>query len=79
MVLTFLLNEKRSVLQSLEMRHKVGIVVLPSKHLETPAYDIERIKSAEGEEEGPALLQEAGEGGEEAVAELEECHLHGLR
>ena len=54
---TFLLNEKRTVLQDMEARHEVGIVVLPSKHLETPAYDIERIKSAEGEEEKPSHLQ----------------------
>jgi ribonuclease E len=54
---TFLLNEKRTVLQDMETRHEVGIVVLPSKHLETPAYDIERIKSAEGEEEKPSHLQ----------------------
>ncbi|MCK5829534.1 MAG: Rne/Rng family ribonuclease [Methylococcales bacterium] len=54
---TFLLNEKRSVLQDLEARHKVGVIVLPSKHLETPAYDIERIKTAEGEEDKPSHLK----------------------
>ncbi len=54
---TFLLNEKRSVLQDLEQQHKVGIVVLPSKHLETPAYDIERIKSAEDADEKPSHLK----------------------
>ncbi len=54
---TFLLNEKRSDLQALEARHKVDVIVLPSKHLETPAYDIERVKSIEGEEEKPSHLQ----------------------
>ena len=54
---TFLLNEKRAVLQDLETLHKVSIIVLPSKHLETPAYDIERIKSAEGEDDKPSHLQ----------------------
>ncbi len=48
---TFLLNEKRSAIQDLEKRLTVSIVVLPSKHLETPAYDIERIKSLEGLDE----------------------------
>jgi ribonuclease E len=48
---TFLLNEKRAAIQELEERLKVDIVVLPSKHLETPAYDIERIKSVEGLED----------------------------
>ncbi len=54
---TFLLNEKRAVLQELETLHKIAVVILPSKHLETPAYDIERIKSVEGEEEKPSHLQ----------------------
>ncbi len=48
---TFLLNEKRTMLQDIETRLNVSIVVLPSKHLETPAYDIERIKSAEDADE----------------------------
>ena len=54
---TFLLNEKRSAIQELETRLKVSIVVLPSKHIETPAYDIERIKSLEGMEDKPSHLQ----------------------
>jgi ribonuclease E len=54
---TFLLNEKRATIQELEGRLKVSIVVLPSKHIETPAYDIERIKSLEGLEEKPSHLQ----------------------
>jgi len=54
---TFLLNEKRAVLQELETQHKVAVVVLPSRHLETPAYDIERIKSAEAEDDKPSHLQ----------------------
>jgi len=48
---TFLLNEKRAAIQELESRLHVSIVVLPSKHIETPAYDIERIKSLEGLED----------------------------
>lgn len=48
---TFLLNEKRTMLQEIETRLNVSIVILPSKHLETPAYDIERIKAVDGEEE----------------------------
>ncbi len=54
---TFLLNEKRGVLQNLETQHNISIIVLPSKHLETPAYDIDRIKSVEGEEDKPSHLQ----------------------
>jgi len=48
---TFLLNEKRNNIQEIEDRLNVSIIVLPSKHLETPTYDIERIKTIEGDEE----------------------------
>ncbi len=54
---TFLLNEKRITLQEIESRLDVSIIVLPSKHIETPAYDIERIKAVESGEEKPSHLQ----------------------
>ena len=55
---TFLLNEKRGAIEQIEQRLKVGIIVLPSRHLETPAYDIERIKDKDaGNEEKPSYLQ----------------------
>ena len=54
---TFLLNEKRPSIDQIETRLKVDIVILPSKHLETPAYDIERIKTPEGSEDKPSYLQ----------------------
>ncbi len=54
---TFLLNEKRHAIEQIEARLKVGIIILPSKHLETPAYDIERIKEKESGEDKPSYLQ----------------------
>ncbi len=54
---TFLLNEKRSVIEQIENRLKVSIIILPSRHLETPAYDIERIKEKESADEKPSYLQ----------------------
>ncbi|MDD1619210.1 MAG: ribonuclease E/G, partial [Methylococcaceae bacterium] len=54
---TFLLNEKRHAIEQIEARLKVGIIILPSKHLETPAYDIERIKEKDSIEEKPSYLQ----------------------
>lgn len=54
---TFLLNEKRSAIESIENRLKVDIVILPSKHLETPAYDIDRIKEREAGDEKPSYVQ----------------------
>ncbi len=47
---TFLLNEKRHAIQELETRRKIDIVILPSRHLETPAYNVERIKSDDTDE-----------------------------
>ncbi|MGZ8195207.1 MAG: Rne/Rng family ribonuclease, partial [Methylosarcina sp.] len=54
---TFLLNEKRNAIEYIENRLKVGIVILPSKHLETPAYDIERIKEKDTFEEKASYQQ----------------------
>ncbi|WP_080522867.1 Rne/Rng family ribonuclease [Methyloprofundus sedimenti] len=56
---TFLLNEKRPAIDQIESRLNVRIIVLPSKYLETPAYDIERIKSKddEGTEETASYTQ----------------------
>ncbi|MEY3288328.1 MAG: hypothetical protein RLZZ419_570 [Pseudomonadota bacterium] len=54
---TFLLNEKRHAIEQIEARLKVGIIILPSKHLETPAYDIERIKEKELVDDKPSYLQ----------------------
>jgi len=43
-VATYLLNEKRPDLAKLEARLKVSIVLIPNKYLETPHYNIERLK-----------------------------------
>lgn len=41
---TYLLNEKREKIDSLEQRRDVHIVVIPDPKLETPHYEIERVK-----------------------------------
>jgi ribonuclease E len=43
-VATYLLNEKRSEIAKLEARHKVEIVLVPNRHLETPHYRLERVR-----------------------------------
>jgi ribonuclease E len=43
-VATFMLNEKRVQLDAIERRHDVKLLLIPNPHLETPHYDIERIK-----------------------------------
>ena len=46
-VATFLLNEKRERLQHLEHHYRVGIAVVPTVSLETPAYEVQRVRSDE--------------------------------
>ena len=48
---TYVLNEKRETINDIETRHGVVVVVIPSKQLETPAYDIQRVRQASAEEE----------------------------
>ena len=52
-VATFLLNEKREVIHEIEQRHATNVVLVPNIYLQTPNYEIERIRSQdvnEGEE-----------------------------
>lgn len=43
-VATFLLNEKRDMLSTIESRQKINIVVIPDAELETPHFHINRIR-----------------------------------
>ncbi|TCS34358.1 RNAse E [Paucimonas lemoignei] len=43
-VAAFLLNEKRGEILKIETRHRVTVILIPNKHLETPHYRMERIK-----------------------------------
>ena len=43
-VATFLLNEKRAEIHLIESRLKVSIVLIPNLHLETPHYDVTRLR-----------------------------------
>lgn len=44
---TFMLNEKRSVIVDIATKQKVNIKILPNKYLETPLYQIKRIRTNE--------------------------------
>nr|WP_241664375.1 ribonuclease E [Ningiella ruwaisensis] len=46
-VATYLLNEKRQSIQSLESRHKVNLLIIPNPNLDTPRYQILRRKPSE--------------------------------
>jgi ribonuclease E len=43
-VATFLLNEKRTDIASIETRLRVNVMLIPNKHIETPHYTLERLK-----------------------------------
>jgi ribonuclease E len=42
---TYLLNEKRDLLGALEERHGISVMLIPSPALETPDFDIQRIRN----------------------------------
>jgi ribonuclease E len=43
-VAAFLLNEKRGEVLKIENRHRINVILIPNKHLDTPHYKLERIK-----------------------------------
>ncbi|MCF8184562.1 MAG: Rne/Rng family ribonuclease, partial [Polynucleobacter sp.] len=54
-VATFLLNEKRVDISRIEMRHRVNLVIVPNRHLETPAHEIIRLRHDQLNAEGVVL------------------------
>ncbi len=52
---TFLLNEKRVDISRIEMRHRVNLVIVPNRHLETPAHEIVRLRHDQLNAEGTVL------------------------
>jgi ribonuclease E len=51
-VATFLLNEKRTDIRSIEARLKVNVILIPNIHLETPNYKVERLRHDDLNQEG---------------------------
>ena len=43
-VATFLLNEKRTDIARIELRHRIQLVIIPNRHLETPQHEIVRMR-----------------------------------
>ncbi|MHB0776931.1 ribonuclease E [Halomonas sp. WWR20] len=50
-VATYLLNEKRSVLAEIERRQGVQVILLPSPEMDTPHYDVQRLRDDHVEED----------------------------
>ena len=52
---TFLLNEKRADIARIEMRHRINLVIVPNRHLETPQHEIIRLRHDQLNQEGISL------------------------
>jgi ribonuclease E len=48
-VATYLMNEKREWLHSIESRAEVDVILVPNRYLETPAYELRRVRDDEAE------------------------------
>jgi ribonuclease E len=54
-VANFLLNEKRAAIHAIEQRHQTPVVVVANPHIETPQFEIQRVRSSELDEQtGPS-------------------------
>lgn len=88
-VATFLLNEKRAELFTMEERLDVNVVLIPNIHLENPHYEINRIRTDDVEEDGEPSYKRVAEpeedesakpfGGEKAKAARPEPAVKGVR
>jgi len=54
-VATFLLNEKRTDIARIEQRHKVMMIIVPNRHMETPQHEIVRLRHDQLNQEDIAL------------------------
>ncbi|MFM2476617.1 ribonuclease E [Celerinatantimonas sp. MCCC 1A17872] len=50
-VAAYLLNEKRVSLNKVEKRHQVRIVIIPNQYMETPHYEVNRVRPVEQTDE----------------------------
>ena len=49
-VSSFLLNEKRSIIHDIESRHGTNITIVPNASMETPRFEIQRVREADANE-----------------------------
>ncbi len=67
-VATFLLNEKRGILDTIETRNGIDVILIPNRSLETPHYELQRVRTDE-ETEAETSYQMAGEDTQPSRAE----------
>jgi len=49
-VATFLLNEKRKIIAAIEKRQKTELIIIPNPYMETPNYEINRLRKSDAHE-----------------------------
>lgn len=54
---TFLLNEKRLSLQEIENRHKIDLIVVPQSNLESPHFEVQRVRNDDKETDGKSSYE----------------------
>jgi ribonuclease E len=52
---TFLLNEKRVDIARIEVRHRINLLIVPNRHLETPQHEIIRLRHDQLNADGTSL------------------------
>ncbi len=60
-VATFLLNEKRDILGTIEQRNGIEVILIPNRNLETPHYELQRLRTDETPEEDTSYRMATGE------------------
>ncbi|PID46538.1 MAG: ribonuclease E/G [Proteobacteria bacterium] len=56
-VATFLLNEKRKPLNDIQERHGIRLSIIPNPQLDTPHYEIKRLKAEDAEDQPKSYLR----------------------
>jgi len=49
-VASFLLNEKRAIVHDIEKRHNINITMVPNASMETPRFEVQRVREADANE-----------------------------
>ncbi|WP_148254694.1 ribonuclease E [Aidingimonas lacisalsi] len=74
-VATYLLNEKRNVLADIERRQSVQLVLLPSADMDTPHYDVQRLRDdhldGDGSDKSSFELSTDSEVGRDPATEID--------
>lgn len=68
-VATYLLNEKRKTISSIENSHKTRVVILPNEELVTPHFEVQRLRNGEVEDSETSYKIDVHNDEQDAVVE----------